>query len=139
VSRLSTVLLIDDDSTTNYLHKHLLTTTMQVAARVLVAENGQEGLNQLAQACAAPVTDTCPQLILLDLNMPVMNGLEFLEVYARLPAAQRQSLVVLLTTSLPEGQHLLTQHLPLVDFVEKPLTRAKLTALLTRHFPGVGA
>ena len=134
------MLLIDDDSTTNYLNKLLLLTSMQVAAQVLVAENGQEGLTQLAQVCPSPAASTCPQLILLDMNMPVMNGLEFLEVYAQLPLDQRQSIVVvMLTTSLLEQDQLLARRLPIHDFVTKPLTRAKVTDLLARHFPDLGA
>lgn len=99
---LASVLLVDDDSTTNYLNKLMLTTSMQVAQQVFVAENGHEALVLLAQTCLADAA-TCPQLILLDMNMPVMNGRKFLEAYQHLPAAQRQAIVVvMLTTSLHE-------------------------------------
>jgi CheY-like chemotaxis protein len=125
---------VDDDSTTNYLNKLLLTTSMQVTANVLVAENGQEALATLAQTCTAPVSN-CPQLILLDMNMPVMNGREFLAAYVQLPEAQRQSIVVvMLTTSLHERDRQLAGQLPIADFLNKPLTRAKMSDLLTRHF-----
>lgn len=128
------MLLVDDDSTTNYLNQLLLTTTMRVAARVLVAENGYEALAMLSQDCTSAAAG-CPQLILLDMNMPVMNGLEFLEAYAQLPATQRQSIVVvMLTTSLLEQDQLRARQLPIADFLDKPLTRAKVTELLARHF-----
>jgi CheY-like chemotaxis protein len=75
-------------------------------------------------------------LILLDLNMPVMNGQEFLQAYTQLPTAQRQHIVmVILTTSLHERDQLLARQLPIADFVEKPLTRAKLAGLLVQRFP----
>ena len=90
----------------------------------------------LAQVCSSPTSATCPQLILLDMNMPVMNGLEFLEAYQGLPAAQRQTIVVvMLTTSLHKQDELLARQLPIADFLAKPLTRAKVTDLLSRHFP----
>ena len=130
---LSSVLLVDDDSTTNYLNKLLLTTSMQVAAQVLVAENGSEALALLAQTGSA-VSPQCPQLILLDMNMPVMNGREFLEAYVRLPEAERQAIVVMLTTSRHEQDRLAAQQLPIADFLTKPLTWAKMTDLLARHF-----
>lgn len=100
---------------------------MQVAQQVCIAENGQQALELLPHLC--------PQLILLDLNMPVMNGHEFLAAYQQLPVAQRQaSTVVVLTTSLHEQDRLLLQQLPIADFLTKPLTRAKVNELLARHF-----
>jgi CheY-like chemotaxis protein len=79
-----------------------------------------------------------PPLILLDMNMPVMNGLAFLEAYTQLPAVQRQgTVVVMLTTSLHEKDQLVARRLPIADFITKPLTREKVTDLLARHFPPV--
>jgi CheY-like chemotaxis protein len=125
---------VDDDSTTNYLNKLLLTTSMQVTAHVLIAENGQEALATLAQTCTAAIRN-CPQLILLDMNMPVMNGREFLEAYVQLPKAQRQSIVVvMLTSSLHKQDQQLARQLPIADFLSKPLTRAKMNDLLAHHF-----
>ncbi|GAB3637938.1 hypothetical protein GCM10027422_35280 [Hymenobacter arcticus] len=87
---LASVLLVDDDPTTNYLNK-LLLTRMDVAQQVLVAENGEQALRTLDQTCSAPPTAACPRLILLDLNMPVLNGLAFLETYVQLPLAQQHT------------------------------------------------
>lgn len=130
---LSTVLLVDDDSTTNFLNK-LLLNTMGVVRQVLVAENGEEGLRTLLQTCADPTA--CPVLVLLDMNMPVMNGLAFLEAYAQMPAAQQQTtIVVMLTTSLHERDRARVEALPIAGFLNKPLTREKVTDLLARHFP----
>jgi len=129
--KLSSVLLVDDDPTTNFLNK-LLLQTQGVAEQVLVAENGQEALRLLA-----PDQPTCaPALILLDMNMPVMNGLAFLEAYAQLPLAQQQAIVViLLTTSIHERDLARAQQSPIAGFLDKPLNKTKLVALLHQHFP----
>jgi len=131
---LSSVLLVDDDSTTNYLNK-LLLTTMGVAEQVLVAENGEEALRTLSRTCPSADAPTCPRLILLDMNMPIMNGLAFLEAYTQLPLAQQQAIiVVMLTTSLHERDLALARTLPINDFLSKPLTREKVASLLERYF-----
>ena len=130
---LTSVLLVDDDPTTNYLNK-LLLTRMGAAEQVLMAENGEQALRTLMQTCVAEST-TCPRLILLDMNMPVLNGLAFLEAYAQMPLVHQQAIViVMLTTSLhPVDLHRAAQ-LPIAGFLNKPLTKEKVTALLKEHF-----
>jgi CheY-like chemotaxis protein len=131
---LASVLLVDDDSTTNYLNQ-LLLNNMGVAEQVLVAVNGEEALRTLARVCPSPGAATCPRLILLDMNMPVMNGLAFLEAYAQFPPAHPHAIVVvMLTTSLHERDLARAQALPINDFLSKPLTREKVTMLLLKHF-----
>jgi CheY-like chemotaxis protein len=130
---LSSVLLVDDD-TTNFLNK-LLLTRMGVAEQVLVAENGEQALRTLDQTCSAAVNPLCLQLILLDMNMPVLNGLAFLEAYVQMPLAQQQAVViVLLTTSLHPVDLARTKALPIAGFLNKPLTQEKVTALWQQHF-----
>jgi CheY-like chemotaxis protein len=136
--KLTSVLLVDDDSTTNYLNKILLT-RLDVAEHLLVAENGREALATLAQTCTAPSTN-CPALILLDVNMPVMDGIEFLEAYQHLPLAQQQAMViVLLTTSVNPRDLTRVQTLPIAGTLTKPLTEAKVISLLQQYFPTASA
>jgi CheY-like chemotaxis protein len=131
---LSSVLLVDDDPTTNFLNK-LLLTRMGVAKQVLVAENGEQALRTLAQTCSASVNPLCPRLILLDMNMPVLNGLAFLEAYVQMPLAHQQAIViVMLTTSLHPVDLARVEQLPIDGFLNKPLTQEKVIALLQQHF-----
>jgi len=131
---LPSVLLVDDDPTTNFLNK-LLLTRMGVTQQVLVAENGEQALRTLTQVCQASEHSTCPRLILLDMNMPVLNGLGFLEAYAQLLLAHQQPIViVMLTTSLHPADLARAEQLPIAGFLNKPLTQEKVTALWQQHF-----
>jgi CheY-like chemotaxis protein len=134
--QLTTVLLVDDDSTTNMLNE-LLLHNMHVSEQVLTAENGQEALNTLAQLQEEAGAGVCPQLIFLDLNMPVMNGLGFLEAYEQANLCTRPSAIIVLTSSQLEREAIWARRFPIKGFLTKPLTREKITAVLLEHFPSL--
>ena len=73
---LSSILLIDDDPITNFINERLLR-RLGVSQEVLVATNGQLGLDILKTRCQHDAVG-CPDLVLIDMKMPVMNGSEFL-------------------------------------------------------------
>jgi CheY-like chemotaxis protein len=134
MEKLASVLLVDDNSTSNFLHE-LLLTKLGLTEHIAVAENGAEALALLARAYAAPASTPYPALILLDVNMPVMGGAAFLAAYQQLPLAQQQaSVVVLLTTTVHEGELQKLRQLPVAGLVNKPLNREKVDRLLQAHF-----
>lgn len=136
MAKLSCTLLVDDDPTTNYLNRKLLE-TLDVTERVLVALNGQEALRVLAAECTE-ASPTCPALIFLDVNMPLMNGFEFLAAYQQLPLALRQAIVIImLTTSMHPQDLRRLDALPVAGFLSKPLNPAKVHEVLRTHFPTV--
>ncbi len=134
MTKLPAVLLVDDDQTTNYLNR-LLLEKLNVTDTILVAHDGREALDLLATYCQ-PLTAQCPRLILLDVNMPGLNGIQFLEAYQQLPLAAQDSIViVMLTTSLhPRDVQRVQQLNAIAGFVSKPLTAAKIAAILAEHF-----
>lgn len=131
MKKINCVLLVDDDEATNYVNKMLLE-DMEVAHRVLVANNGREALALIKQECEV---QCCPTLILLDINMPVMNGFEFMEAYHELEVAHQQSVVVvMLTTSLNPTDVDQLQQFPINGLLNKPLTEENVHAILEQHF-----
>jgi CheY-like chemotaxis protein len=129
---LRCILLVDDDPTTNYLNQKLLT-KMGVADQVLTALNGQEALAAVHTHCPAD-NALCPNLVFLDVNMPLMNGFEFLAAYRQLPLAQQLATVVMLTSSLHPRDVARAQHLRVAGFLTKPLTADKVTQIIQTHF-----
>jgi CheY-like chemotaxis protein len=127
-------LLVDDDPATNYLNRKLLE-RLAVSAQVQVAHNGQEALDVLATSCVTPAAPACPSLIFLDVNMPVMNGFEFLTAYHQLPLAQQDAVVIImLTTSLHPRDVQRAEELPVAGFLTKPLTAEKVARVIHDHF-----
>jgi len=133
--QVPTVLLVDDDPITNFLNKKLLL-RLGVTDNIRVALNGQEALYELREHCHEQPTD-CPALVFLDINMPVMNGIEFMEAYQQLPAEeQRAVVVVMLTTSVSPRDQQLIQDMPIADYLDKPLTQQQVERVLAQHFAG---
>ncbi|UOR05917.1 response regulator [Hymenobacter aerilatus] len=130
MEKLASVLLVDDDSTNNFLNE-LLIKRLGVTDHLQVAESGAEALNLLKET---KPTDG-PALILLDVSMPGMNGIEFLENYVQLPAAQRHAtVVIMLTTTMDASDLSRLNDLPIAGLVSKPLTQEKLATILQLHF-----
>lgn len=84
------VLIVDDSLLLHKMYEISLATYSAHAVEMHFAESGQEGLAKLS---AHPDTD----LILLDVNMPEMNGLEFLEHVRREPAFETIAVVMVST------------------------------------------
>lgn len=131
--KLPYVLLVDDDPTTNFLNRKLLQ-RLDVAEHVAVALNGQEALDVLqAQGDQQPTGQ--PVLVFLDVNMPVMNGIQFLEAYQQLPPARRcPVVVVVLTTSVHARDVRRVEQLSVAGFLSKPLTQQHVEGVLQEHF-----
>jgi len=130
MQKLSSVLLVDDDSTNNFLNE-LLFKSLDVTDRLLVAENGTQAL-ELLEHQAGPDE---PALILLDVNMPGMNGIQFLEAYQQLAETQRTSTVVIMLTTTMDARDLARlDELHIAGLVSKPLTKEKIDDILQLHF-----
>jgi CheY-like chemotaxis protein len=97
---LDLIMLVDDDSTTNYLNKRLLT-EMKVAKKILVVQNGQEALDYITKTCGevADPVEKCPDLIFLDIKMPVMDGFSFLDEYHSRGLDAGDHVIILMLTS----------------------------------------
>lgn len=130
--KLGHLLLVDDDPTTNFFNRHLLE-KMGVSEVIHEAGNGQEALDKIEEL---RLLGEAPDLILLDINMPIMNGFEFLEHYANLDQKIRESVVIcMLTTSLAQSDlDRSNEFAELNDYIDKPLSEVKVRDLMLKYF-----
>jgi CheY-like chemotaxis protein len=137
-TKLNCVLVIDDDEPTNFFTQMILEES-GCTNHIKIVQSGQEALDYLSSS-AQPGCDEnrypCPDLILLDINMPAMNGWEFLEEYKKLNKEHRTEIMtVMLTTSLFPEDMVRAKELPEISgFENKPLTIEKLEKILQKHF-----
>ncbi len=128
--KINSILLIDDDEDDNYFHQ-LILSEMNVTDNIQIAKNGVEALEILKKY------ETPPELIFLDINMPKMNGWEFLEEYAKLPSDHKaKAIVAMLTTSQNPADKTKAKDYSIESFYSKPLTPGMLTEILNNYFSG---
>lgn len=130
---LSHILLVDDDDVNNFLNLRLLK-RLGVSDQVNVVSSGQKALAFIAahQQSKSPAQ----LLIFLDINMPMMNGFEFLDQLKLMDFGQVKPVIVMLTTSTNEKDMAQVSLYPEVaSFLNKPLSEEKVDAVLKAHFP----
>jgi CheY-like chemotaxis protein len=131
--KLSSVLLVDDDPLTNDLNERLLQ-HLGVADQYFAATDGVAALAVL-EHLSAHASPNSPVLVLLDVKMPGMDGMAFVDAYQHLPAAQQQAVVIVMhTTSMSSVELGRIESLPIAGLVSKPLTKEKLDTILQLHF-----
>lgn len=133
--KLKGVWLIDDNETSNFLNQRLLT-RMAIADTIRVFTNGKQAIEQLERVTtgAAAASEVKPELILLDVNMPVLDGFEFLERYQQLADPIRQAIVVAILSTSSHVQDTSRASAFKAHYILKPLTTEKLLGLITEKF-----
>ncbi|MFP4096070.1 MAG: response regulator [Cyclobacteriaceae bacterium] len=127
---LDCIMLVDDDEITNFLHESLLQ-DIGIADKTIVATNGRDALSRIRQKdCRAYL-----ELILLDINMPVMNGFDFLRAFQPMNSLLlRPSVVVMISSSNNENDVLRAVSGGADEMIIKPLTKAKLKTIIDKYF-----
>ncbi len=120
------ILLVEDDSIANFLNIKIIENLL-ITKTIVSTENGEEALNYIRE-------NSCPDLILLDINMPIMNGLEFLESFHKeeLPNKGNAKIIVLTSSESMADKSLIESYG--IPYMEKPLSGDSLLNIMSRLF-----
>ncbi len=133
MKKLKSILLVDDHEPVNFLHE-LLILENDLAENIKITNTGLEAIQYLSTPKEGIYPS--PDMILLDINMPVMNGWEFLEEYEKLPIQQKANIViVMVTTSLNPDDRKKAENLKDIKaFANKPFTLERFQEIMTQFF-----
>jgi len=130
MASINTLLLIDDDTTLNYLHTKLIERA-RLAQKIIAMNYANIALDELRKLSSS-TPDELPEIIVLDLNMPYMDGWEFLNEFEKFPEmVQKKCKIFILTSSInPIDIEKSKSYKVVQGFISKPLTTLKLMSLI---------
>jgi CheY-like chemotaxis protein len=125
-------MLVDDDKIFNFLSEKTIT-SLGLANEIHFASNGEQALQILKLYKEGKVQK--PDIIFLDIDMPVMNGYEFIEAFANLDLPDKQQItIVVLTSSINPDDIERAKQLGIKYYFNKPLSKEEIKKLIGLEF-----
>ncbi len=131
MNKVKTLGIVDDDKIYTFLVKQTIEETNLVDI-IKIFDNGLDAIDFLKKN--ADNRDTLPEIILLDLSMPIMDGWEFLEEYLLLsPKLGREITIYIISSSISPYDIAKAKGISLVtDYIIKPISKEKLIEIFKK-------
>ena len=129
--KLNLILLLDDNPATNFIHKKFIVRA-NCTKEILDFQNGIKTLEYLTSE-----ENALPELLFVDINMPIMDAWEFLEEFKKIDRKGiRDIIVILLSTSLSPSDQEKAKIIEAIHEIRiKPLTEPAIQEVLEQYFP----
>jgi CheY-like chemotaxis protein len=122
-SKYETAMLIDDSEIDNFINLKMLE-GCNFAERIYIHTNGKSAIEVLKNVERMGEKSLFPDIIFLDLNMPIMDGYQFADEFEKISLTIRnKTKIIILTTSLnPSDMERANKYKQIVKYINKPLT-----------------
>lgn len=131
MEKLNKVLLVDDDDIVNSINKVIIKHA-KFADEIVSETIASKALEYIEEQ---KTSGTLPELIFLDINMPEMNGWDFMEEYEKLELHEDGPRIIMLTSSInPRDENRASLLDGITDFMTKPLSPELLDKIYESHF-----
>lgn len=122
------ILLVDDDDICQLIGSKVIS-SVGLANEVHYAHNGKEALDVFNSYFSGDIF--MPDVILLDLNMPIVDGFEFIRAFQQLKFINKEKVLIVVTTSSVSPYDIDKAHaLGIKHYITKPLTEEKIKAAI---------
>lgn len=128
---LNAVCIIDDDEIYQFTTKRMIEKT-QLVKKILVFSDAEKAL-EFIDSTISNSEDT-PEIILLDINMPMMDGWEFLEKYIQIqPKLAKKIIIYMISSSLDKRDIAKAKEISeITDYIVKPISTEQIKEILIR-------
>ena len=122
------IMLVDDDEISNFISEKIIK-NLGLSSNLKVVTNGRQALQFVKDHAITEMP--CPDFILLDINMPVMDGFQFLEEFGKMKIPGNENIkIVILTSSSNPMDVASAEKFKISGYINKPLSKEKLQAVL---------
>lgn len=124
MKKINSVCIIDDDSIFVYIVKRLMDES-NFCDSIIEFENGKEGIEGVLEL---NTKNKLPNIIFLDLSMPIMSGWEFLDAFAEAKISNKEAIkIIVMSSSINPNEIEMIKAYPMVtDYIVKPITPSDL-------------
>lgn len=124
--KYSTVMIIDDSEMDNFLNKMILE-TINYAEMIITYTNPSLALKYFEETALDP-QKRIPEIVFLDINMPIMNGFAFLEEFKKVPEKVKKQVkfYVISSSDDPEDLDKIKGHDNIIKYLYKPLDKREI-------------
>lgn len=121
--KIKTACIIDDDEIYVWTVQRLIDIS-KICENVMVFHNGEEAINSLKPLLESG--ENAPEVILLDINMPIMDGWDFLEEFVKIKCKKKTTLYMISSSNNEEDIQRAKEIEVVNDFIVKPLSMEKI-------------
>lgn len=127
MKKINLVCIVDDDPLHLYITKKYIELS-NIVENVLVFKNGKEAYDSLKQMLSK--SENLPEIIFLDLNMPVWDGWQFVDEFTKLTLEQKVSICILSSSNSEEDMERAKHYSIISKYLVKPTTESRMKEIL---------
>ena len=136
MKKLEEILIVDDDDISNIIAVELMN-SLKITKKFKIFKNGREAYDYIAGRYTEENHEKqVPELIFLDLHMPVMDGPELIEALKKnkIPELSHVKIVVISASTNDKAKDRFRE-MGFDEFINKPLTEDKILNIMSKYFP----